>query len=991
MREIAALVTVGVLLGTSLSWAQPAPHPPAPHPAAPPHPTAPHPPAPPTATDAEGEGADDEEVPPIEDEEEDVPEPAEPVEPAEGEPSAAEPGALDNVTDPALLPDPAAEAEAAASDQPPSEGLSEVVVTVDRRRKDLQRYSGTAAAFSEQALSRIGVRSARELGAQVPGLQIGNQEGNTEVYIRGVGSDNNTGLGDPGVALHLDSVYLPRPRGMGAMFFDLERVEVNSGPQGTLRGRNALGGSINIVTHAPELGEYQTNAEATFGTFNLRRYQGMFNVPFGETLALRVAAFSEVHDPYWENAGPFYTLKGAESSDTYALRAQAKWQPTSAFSVLLGYDLTRERGTGWLGANFQGALTRVDNGGTPTDPSDDVPRPLDPDSIENPRRIYQRGVQSGVDLKHQGWRAQFNYDVGEFQVEALASYRDLEFEQVNGSNAGLVYPGFVPGPATADNYGGSYWNQPSQSWVAEIRAFAPDNAQFRWTTGAFFFKEDQQTFLGQTTDLATGYGGGEFTMPSTKGRSIAGYADATLDVADDFRLLGGVRLTQETKSRSGGLWAQWNGFPGSGAAPVRFGTEGFAYQGNDRNLYLLPPDDTVTDRVNLFLDGIRSFGARDTVPQYLCADPPAPEPGEAQAPRLSVVDGHFRCAFGVSPALVAQDEAFRADSRNPEPFAIRVVPQNNSVANLFFDWRVGAEYDAAKDSLLYVTVSTGHKAGGFNDTAYITQLYNSSYRPESLIAVELGSKNLLLDRRLRVNAAAFFYRYTDQVFQTIVAVTPPDEEGMGGSNTAVRQNAANSNVLGLDFDATYGLPYGFEAQLHALIMNARFAKNTVVNDSRIGFDVPEYPVDIAGNWLPRVSPLTLNYSLSQFYYTEVGSFDWVVSGQTRTSQYQTVFNGEGNLLRAIDGRVPTDANGNVLASYAALQANPARLTDIIPSYTRFDLGAGWRHPDGRFSIHGFVNNVTNATFPTSIIATPGLNLRFFNTPRTAGIRARVDW
>jgi iron complex outermembrane receptor protein len=287
---------------------------------------------------------------------------------------------------------------------PSGEGeLGEVIVTVDRRTKNLQKYSGTASAFSEAQLSNIGITNVRDLGSQVPGLAIGNQEGNTEIYIRGIGSDNNTELGDPAVALHLDGIYLPRPRGLGAMFFDIARVEVNSGPQGTLRGRNALGGSVNIVSNAPKLGEFEANAEATFGTYAQRRYQGVVNIPLGDAFAFRAAAFSEVHDPWWENAGPIYDIKGPESIDSYAFRLSAKWQPVSAFSALVSFDYTRERGTGWLGANFQGIFTRaVDVAGTPGDDSDDVPAPLSPDDIDNPRRIYNRGMQSWLDLKHWG-------------------------------------------------------------------------------------------------------------------------------------------------------------------------------------------------------------------------------------------------------------------------------------------------------------------------------------------------------------------------------------------------------------------------------------------------------------------------------------------------------------------------------------------------------------------------------------------------------------
>jgi iron complex outermembrane receptor protein len=320
-----------------------------------------------------------------------------------------------------------------------------------------------------------------------------------------------------------------------------------------------------------------------------------------------------------------------------------------------------------------------------------------------------------------------------------------------------------------------------------------------------------------------------------------------------------------------------------------------------------------------------------------------------------------------------------------------MIPQNDSISNNFFDWRAGTEYDLAKDHLLYATVTTAHKAGGFNDTirgADGTPSNPPQYKPESIISFELGTKNMFLERHLKLNASAFVYRYSDQVFQTIVTVTPDDPNQLGdqSSSIAVRQNAASSSIYGLDVDFIYSLPLGLEAEIHALAMDARFGDNTIVNDSRIGFDVSQYKVDIGGNWLPRASPITLNYSLSQFLpTTSAGIFHWLVSAQTVAQHYMSVFNGHGNLLPAIDGTQPdTD-------SYRSLQASAARLTDVIPTYTRFDVGAGWKHPDSRLSIEGYVNNVFNIAYATTVISTPGLNLRFFNPPRTAGVRVRVDW
>jgi iron complex outermembrane recepter protein len=907
--------------------------------------------------------------------------------PVAAQTSSTEPAA---VPEDAAAPEDAVSADEASLEAEPAGRVEEVVITVDRRAKDIQKYSGTASAFSEAQLARVGIQNVRELSSAVPGLQIGVQEGNTEVFIRGVGSDNNTELGDPADALHLDGVYIPRPRGVGSMFFDIARVEVNSGPQGTLRGRNALGGTINIVSVEPQLAEFGANAEATFGTFAQRRYQGMVNIPLGDVLALRVAGFYEVHDPYWENAGPLYDITPAENADTYAFRVQLKYQPTNAFRVLVAYDYTTERGTGYLGANFYGPLSAV-QGADGDNPGFTIP--FDVNSIDNPRRTYLRGLQPSIDMWHQGVRGTATYDLGPVSVEAVGSYRSLRYQQVTGANAGVVYPDYDLTGVNADVYGSGFWDSRSQSVVAELRAFAPDSARLRWTAGAFFFDEDQQVFLGQTNDPANGFAGGEFNMPSTKGGSIAGFVDATFDVAPVLRVLAGARVTHETKSRTGGLWQLLSGVPGTNDTyTARYGTEGFRYEGLNRTNYdaVIAPDvstqEQIEARVNLWLDGVRSFGARDTLPQVICNDPPAAGPGEVQQPRVipNPNGPGMRCSAGINPNLV-----------NTNNNIFNQVPQNNDVDNTFVDWRAGVEFDLAKDSMLYFTVSTGHKAGGFNDTSPVAggTYFNSEYDPESIIAFELGSKNVLSDRHLRLNGSAFLYNYTDYVFQTIVAVAPTTDPDMPAPASAVRQNAAEAHVLGLDVDATYALPAGLEVELHALFMNAEFGAGDPVVDSRIGFGgTDNYEVDLEGHKLPRAAPFTFNYALSQFLPTALGSFNWVVQGQTVAKHYFTVYNGEGNLLppaAGADYSAPARAILDAIANGDTAAAQ--KFTDVVPTYTRFDLGAGWKHVDGRLSISGFVNNVFNTTYPTSVIATPNLNLRFFNPPRTAGVRVRVDW
>src|SRR5690606_34483316 len=235
--------------------------------------------------------------------------------------------------------------------------------------------------------------------------------------------------------------------------------------------------------------------------------------------------------------------------------------------------------------------------------------------------------------------------------------------------------------------------------------------------------------------------------PSTIGWSVAGFADATFDVAESFRVLGGVRLTREHKDRKNGFWGLWNNTPPAGSIEGvtpgstlgRFGTEGFRYKGFDRQTYTRAGADAEA-RVNLFLDGIASFGARDEVPIALCNDPPTAAEGDEQLPRLTTnADGNFRCAYGVRPEL---------DELAPNLF--NFVPQNSETNNTFFDYRAGVEYDLHPDNLLYATFSTGHKAAGFNDTQEFAglPLFNSDYGPESVYSLELGSKNLFVERRL---------------------------------------------------------------------------------------------------------------------------------------------------------------------------------------------------------------------------------------------------
>ncbi|HKU37842.1 MAG TPA: TonB-dependent receptor [Polyangiales bacterium] len=492
---------------------------------------------------------------------------------------------------PPAQPEQAAEAPpepAPAAQVPGTNELGEIVVTASRRRTTMQKYAGSAVALTQEELDKKGIKSVRDIGSASPSVEIGTQESNVEVYIRGVGTDYNTELGDPTVATHIDGVYIPRPRGVGSMLFDMERLEIAKGPQGTLRGRNAVGGTINLITAKPVLQEWLGDASLQLGNYSQRLGKGMVNIPIGEALALRLAAFGEVRDPFYENAGPVHTIIPSESADVIAYRASLLVQPLRNVKLTVQHDFTQEQGTGYSGSNYTPALTAG----------------ILPEEVPDPRAVIYRGPQPSQELQHWGISGNLHADFGPVLFEYIGSYRSLSYQQVSAGNAGVAFPGHDD--YAVDDWGTSYWDTRSKSMVHELRAFAPNDARVRWTAGGFMFNENQKAFLGSTVDNTGGYAGNEFNMPSVKNHSYAGYLDAIVDILENWRGTAGARISTDAKSRDGiGYSYSFSGLP----AGTRFGTDGFKWRGFGRSDYKSGGGDMFDD----FLAGVERFGARDTI------------------------------------------------------------------------------------------------------------------------------------------------------------------------------------------------------------------------------------------------------------------------------------------------------------------------------------------------------------------------------------------
>jgi iron complex outermembrane receptor protein len=256
-----------------------------------------------------------------------------------------------------------------AADAPvaePETELEEVVVTARRRDENLQDTPIAISAFSAQVLQDRQVLQTQDLERITPSLQFkpaGQLSGNSAsavVFIRGVGQVDPTAAVDPGVGIYLDEVYLGRAVGGAIDFGDIAGVEVLRGPQGTLFGRNTIGGAILVRTREPEMGSFSGRGRARIGDDALREGFLALNLPITSTVAARVAGGFRYRDGYVIRA---FDGKDLGNESGYSLNGALKWEPSVAFKTFLRADYSRRKENGapfvFAGINEQAPVAAI--------------------------------------------------------------------------------------------------------------------------------------------------------------------------------------------------------------------------------------------------------------------------------------------------------------------------------------------------------------------------------------------------------------------------------------------------------------------------------------------------------------------------------------------------------------------------------------------------------------------------------------------------------
>ncbi len=389
---------------------------------------------------------------------------------------------------------------ALAAAPPPAADPSELLVTAQKREENVQKIPLAVTPVAGSRLIEQGIVDVRQIGQLVPAIVLGQDYIYTQIDIRGVGANNDAPALDPAVAFNVDGIYQSRDYGTYGSFYDVQRVEVLRGPQGTLYGRNATGGSINLITNKP-VDAFHAAFESDFGNYSSVRTFGMVNVPLGDKLAIRLAAQQSKHDGYLSS--------GFNDLDSIAGRAQALFRPTDKISLLVGADYFHD---GSIGNHTIVALPYKN----PADPWFDPLKPLADDHS-----------------KFRAWSVHGQLDV---ELDNGITLTDIPaYKRVDTDSKDPVVGVYSASMLT------------DKSFSNEFRISSPAMGRLTWVAGAYYFNEHNYSYARYYSPFFSSV----TINPDIHEESWAVFGQATYTLSDRLRLTGGLRYSNDTKEATG--------------------------------------------------------------------------------------------------------------------------------------------------------------------------------------------------------------------------------------------------------------------------------------------------------------------------------------------------------------------------------------------------------------------------------------------------------
>lgn len=722
----------------------------------------------------------------------------------------------------------------------------EIVVTAQRQSERLQDVPIAVSAFSAEALEAQQIKNPSDLQLTLPNVTFTKTNFTGASFtIRGIGDLCVGTTCDSATAIHLNGNPLFATRLFETEFYDIERIEVLRGPQGTLFGRNATSGVVNVITAKPKLGAFEGSAEAEYGNYDSMKGKAMINVPLGDTFAVRLAGIYVNRDGYTKNT---FLNTRIDDRDLYSVRGSVRWEPTPDTTVdfLASYFHERDKRTrlqkqlcqrdptGILGclntrrdaspfngnATFTAALTSREFlaiRGIPQNfalgslygPDVYANTTISPDSREIRSAFTPDYFTSELTLQ-----GEIKHDFGPITAQISGQYQKVKLDSRQDYNSNIANRSLYTGGLTtlAAAAGGAFGPGFTPYFAPVAAALIPNGPAGVLCTSDTDFS-GRGAFGGSkicdTNSL-------QFDRSNQENSSWSAEAIISSDFDGPFNfLLGGIYSKAHLTENSyfvnafpidylsgvlGAFTAATN--PASAGGPLLPSYLGSPFFRNNTDDLQVKSYGIfgeayfeISDRLK-FTAGLRynndkkAVRARSTLASFL------------------VPHSQTGSIFG-SPYV----GSFDADPGTPgnQIFQVRDFADDAITGRAVIDFKI------TPDNLVYASFSRGYKSGGINPPLQPIFAVPESFVSEQIDAFEIGSKNSFDDGKLQLNLTAFYYKYKDLQLSKIVA------------RTVVNDNVS-ANIYGFEAegivrpDRNVVINLGF-SYLHTKVSEDKFTSN----------------------------------------------------------------------------------------------------------------------------------------------------------------------
>lgn len=415
--------------------------------------------------------------------------------------------------------------------------VEEVVVTAQRRVETLQKVPISITALSAEQVRQLNLTKASDLSGVAPGIFAAGSmgESNPIFAIRGIGLNDVFSNNNPTVGVYLDDIIQPYTPLLSFPVFDLERIEVLKGPQGTLYGRNTTGGAINFISKAPTQ-DFDAYMSASYGRFERAEIEGAIGGGLADNLALRLAGKAiEQADGWQTNA---VTGEKIGDKDVKAARVMALWTPMDELEVLFKASVLNDRSDNQIpehvaynapdGGPCQGFLDGVRDEGNCVDILGYFDPTPDRRVVEG-SEVY--GHESETDSRD--FMLNLKWDLGAASLTAVTGY--IDYQRASG----------VPGPSRPTVLS-NHFKDDIEAFSQELRLASDDEDRFSWMIGAYYsWDELRSRQLTALDDLFFRTRVGVHGLQTTTSHAL--FSQLQWRLTDRLRLVGGARYTEEKK------------------------------------------------------------------------------------------------------------------------------------------------------------------------------------------------------------------------------------------------------------------------------------------------------------------------------------------------------------------------------------------------------------------------------------------------------------